>query len=83
MHFLAPALTLTLTQIFNHFANKPQQTTSALFSLMYPRTAQRTIDIYVLFVLGNHVIENDFRSSDCVKEMTAFPDFSGRAWGQG
>jgi len=79
VHSLAPALTLTLTltltlsltQTLNYLANKPQQTTSALFGLMYPRTAQRTINIYVLFISGNHVIENDFRSSDRVKEVNA------------
>ena len=42
-----------------HLANKPQRTTSALFGLMYPMTAQRTINI---IISGNHVIENDFRS---------------------
>ena len=83
MHFLAPALTLTLTpaltltlfltQTLNHLANKPQQTTSALFGLMYPRTAQWTINIYVLFISGNHVIENDFCSSHRVKEVNAVP----------
>ena len=73
MHSLAPALTLilTLTQTLNHLANKPQQTTSALFGPMYPTTAQLTINIYVLFILENHVIENDFRSSDQVKEVNA------------
>ena len=30
-----------------------------------------TINIYVLFISGNHVIENDFRSSDRVKEVNA------------
>ena len=40
-------LSLSLTQTLNHLANKPQQTTSALFGLTYPsRTAQRTINIY-------------------------------------
>ena len=73
MHSLAPALTLTLTQTqtLNHLANKPQQTTSTLFGLMYPSTAQLTINIYVLFISGNHVNENDFRPSDRVKEVNA------------
>ena len=46
MHSLVPALTLTLIQALNHLANKPQQMTSALFGLMYPRTSQRTINIF-------------------------------------
>ena len=44
VHSLVPALTLTLTitltTTLNHSANKPQQTTSVMFSLMYPTTAQ-------------------------------------------
>ena len=44
VHSLAPALNLTLT--LNHLATTPQQTTSTLFGLMYPRTAQRTISIF-------------------------------------
>ena len=33
--------------------------------------SQRTINNNVLFISGNHVIENDFRSSDRVKEVSA------------
>ena len=74
VHSLAPALTLTLTLTLDHLANKPQQTTSALFGLMYPRTAQRTINIFTMDynISGNHVIENDFHSSDRVKEVSAW-----------
>ena len=46
--------------------------------------------MFVLFISGNHVIENDFRSSDRVKEVSAvqepplpaFPvsDVSGKVW---
>ena len=50
VHSLAHALTLTLTptQTLYHLANKPQQTTSTLFRLMYPTKAhwvQQTINI--------------------------------------
>ena len=44
-HSLAPAL--TLTQTFDRLANKPQQTTSIMFCLMYPTTAQWTNYKYV------------------------------------
>ena len=68
MHSLSPALTLTLTltQTLNHLAiaNKPQQTTSALFGLMYPRTAQRTINIYSF---------REITSVLQMKEVTALP----------
>ena len=43
VHSLTPALTLILTPTLNHIAQKPQETTSTLFGLMYPTTAQRTI----------------------------------------
>ena len=33
-----------------------------------------TINSYVLFISGNHVIENDFRSSDRVKEVNAIAE---------
>ena len=33
---------------YEHLANKPQQTTSTLFGLMYPMTAQRTINIFTM-----------------------------------
>ena len=73
MHSLAPALTLTLTLTLNHLANKPQQTINTLFGLKYPTTAQRTINIFTADY--NHfrkpLIENDFRSSDRVKEVSA------------
>ena len=48
MHFLAPALilTLALTLTLNHLVNKPQQTTSTLFDLMYQTTEQQTINIF-------------------------------------
>ena len=61
---LAPALTLTLslTQILNHLANKPWHST--LFGLIYLTNNQRhpqwTIIIYVLFISENRMIANDF-----------------------
>ena len=50
VHFLAPALilTLALTLTLNHLVNKPQQTTSTLFGLMYQTTAQQTINIFTM-----------------------------------
>jgi len=41
-------ITLILTLTLNHLANKLQQTTSALFGLMYPRTAQWDINIFTM-----------------------------------
>ena len=43
VHSLAPVL--TLTKSLNHLANMPQQT-SILFGLMYPTTAQHTINMF-------------------------------------
>ena len=59
--------------------------TSTLFGLMYPTTAQRTTNIFTtqykylcLIHSGNHVIENNFHSSDRVKEVSAI--WTGIDW---